>query len=200
MKYTDISFFKLFPRKGQSDDILVAQQHRDWAKLGFIRGIAVSPVMCCSLSTPQWVSLLLRVVKGSLPDGDLPPSNVSAAPLPRQVMSSWKRFDTLLSQFSRANWVMHRERDPQISGIHFISTLMRLMRIFICDSLVIFKVVQLLSNSNINNLFCNFDLDFWFSIRSVSLALSNRRRLKKKKGCHVWKTGQPQVYCGNIRK
>lgn len=141
MKYTDISFFKLFPRKGQSDDILVAQQHRDWAKLGFIRGIAVSPVMCCSLSTPQWVSLLLRVVKGSLPDGDLPPSNVSAAPLPRQVMSSWKRFDTLLSQFSRANWVMHRERDPQISGIHFISTLMRLMRIFICDSLVIFKVV-----------------------------------------------------------
>ena len=77
---------------------------------------------------------------------------------------------------------MHRERDLQISGIHFISTLMRLMRIFICDSLVIFKVVQLLSNSNINNLFCNLDLDFWFSIRSVSLALSNRRRQKKKKG------------------
>lgn len=76
---------------------------------------------------------------------------------------------------------MHRERDPQISGIHFISTLMRLMRIFICDSLVIFKVLQLLSNSNINNLFCNLDLDFWFSIRSVSLALSNRRRLKKKR-------------------
>ena len=75
---------------------------------------------------------------------------------------------------------MHRERDPQISGIHFISTLMRLMRIFICDSLVIFKVLQLLSNSNINNLFCNLDLDFWFGIRSVSLALSNRRRLKKK--------------------
>ena len=72
--------------QGQTDIIVMAQQHRDWAKLGFIRGIAVSPVMCCSLSTSQWVSLLLRVVKGSLPDGDALPSNVSAAFLPRQVM------------------------------------------------------------------------------------------------------------------
>ena len=72
--------------QGQTDVIVMAQQHRDWAKLGFIRGIAVSPVMCCSLSTSQWVSLLLRVVKGSLPDGDALPSNVSAAFLPRQVM------------------------------------------------------------------------------------------------------------------
>ena len=80
--------FAPFSCKGQSGGLVVAQQHRDWAKLGFIRGIAASPVMCCSLSTPQWVSLLLRVVKGSLPDGDLLPSNVSAALLPRQVMAS----------------------------------------------------------------------------------------------------------------
>ena len=63
----------------------MAQQHRDWAKLGFIRGIAVSPVMCLSLSTPQWVALLLRVVRGSLPDDDTLPPTVSAAHLPRQV-------------------------------------------------------------------------------------------------------------------
>ena len=63
----------------------MAQQHRDWSKLGFIRGIAVSPVMCCSLSTHQWVGLLLRVVRGSLPDDDSLPPTVSAAHLPRQV-------------------------------------------------------------------------------------------------------------------
>ena len=79
-------YFKLFSlSKGQADNIVVAQQHRDWAKLGFIRGIAVSPVMCCSLSTSQWVSLLLRVVRGSLPDDDSLPPTVSAVHLPRQV-------------------------------------------------------------------------------------------------------------------
>lgn len=76
-------FFSLF--KGQAGTIVLAQQHRDWAKLGFIRGIAVSPVMCCSLSTSQWVSLLLRVVRGSLPDDDSLPPTVSAVHLPRQV-------------------------------------------------------------------------------------------------------------------
>ena len=71
--------------KGEGSSVVMAQQHRDWAKLGFIRGIAVSPVICCSLSTPQWVTLLLRVVRGSLPDEEtlLPPA--STANLPRQV-------------------------------------------------------------------------------------------------------------------
>lgn len=69
----------------------MAQQHRDWAKLSFIRGIAASRVMCCALSTPQWVSLLLRVVKGSLPDDDLVPPTVSASQLPRQVTFKKKK-------------------------------------------------------------------------------------------------------------
>ncbi|XP_068720941.1 E3 ubiquitin-protein ligase HERC2-like [Montipora capricornis] len=72
---------------GKVGTIEMAQQHRDWAKLGFIRGIAVSPVMCCALSSSQWVSLLLRVVKGSLPDDDSVPSSVSATHLPRQILA-----------------------------------------------------------------------------------------------------------------
>ena len=61
-----------------------AQQHRDWAKLGFVRGIAVTPTMCYNLSSARWVSLLLRVVSGSLPEEDTH-SAASAAHLPRQA-------------------------------------------------------------------------------------------------------------------
>ena len=61
-----------------------AQQHRDWAKLGFVRGIAATPTMCYNLSSPRWVALLLRVVSGSLPEDDTQPA-VSAVHLPRQA-------------------------------------------------------------------------------------------------------------------
>lgn len=73
--------------KGEGSSVVMAQQHRDWAKLGFIRGIAVSPVICCSLSTPHWVSLLLRVVRGSLPGEETLLPTASTANLPRQVIT-----------------------------------------------------------------------------------------------------------------
>lgn len=61
-----------------------AQQFRDWAKLGFIRSIAVTPTMCKALSSAQWVDLLLRLVSGSIPE-DERSSTSTAIHLPRQV-------------------------------------------------------------------------------------------------------------------
>lgn len=61
-----------------------SQQFRDWAKLGFIRSIAVTSTMCKALSTSQWVDLLLRLVSGSIPD-DERTSPTGAVNLPRQV-------------------------------------------------------------------------------------------------------------------
>lgn len=53
------------------------EQHRGWCSLGFVRSIALTPHMCAALSSPPWITLLMRVVEGHAP--------FTAASLQRQV-------------------------------------------------------------------------------------------------------------------
>lgn len=57
--------------------LVCREQHRSWCTLGFVRSIALTPHMCAALSSPPWISLLVKVVEGHSP--------FTAASLQRQV-------------------------------------------------------------------------------------------------------------------
>lgn len=71
------------------------QQHREWAKLGCIRGITLTSSASKVFSSSQWIGLFLRIVGGNLGETnlyspaatDLKSLNESKliAQLPRQV-------------------------------------------------------------------------------------------------------------------
>lgn len=58
--------------------LVYKEQHRSWCTLGFIRSIALMPQMCSTLSTSQWITLLMKIVEGH--------ESFTAASLQRQVM------------------------------------------------------------------------------------------------------------------
>ncbi|KAL7983783.1 hypothetical protein Chor_000659, partial [Crotalus horridus] len=55
------------------------EQHRSWCSLGFIRSIALMPQMCSTLSTSQWITLLMKIVEGH--------DSFTAASLQRQILA-----------------------------------------------------------------------------------------------------------------
>lgn len=57
--------------------LVYKEQHRSWCTLGFIRSIALMPQMCSTLSTSQWITLLMKIVEGH--------ESFTAASLQRQV-------------------------------------------------------------------------------------------------------------------
>ncbi|KAF4026258.1 hypothetical protein G4228_018565 [Cervus hanglu yarkandensis] len=59
--------------------LVCREQHRSWCTLGFVRSIALTPHMCAALSSPPWISLLVRVVEGHSP--------FTAASLQRQILA-----------------------------------------------------------------------------------------------------------------
>ncbi|XP_041440166.1 E3 ubiquitin-protein ligase HERC2 isoform X2 [Xenopus laevis] len=63
----------------QSNKLVYKEQNRNWCTLGFIRSIALMPQMCSTLSMPQWISLLMKIVEG--------PESFSAASLQRQILA-----------------------------------------------------------------------------------------------------------------
>ncbi|XP_048589232.1 E3 ubiquitin-protein ligase HERC2 isoform X2 [Nematostella vectensis] len=84
---------------GERYEAVLYQQYRDWAKLGFVRSVAITPAMCMALSTQQWVDLLLRMMSGTLPNEDVPAA-VSASHLPRQVLAL-RLLRTVLSSWEK---------------------------------------------------------------------------------------------------
>ncbi|XP_072258440.1 E3 ubiquitin-protein ligase HERC2 [Pyxicephalus adspersus] len=62
-----------------SNKLVYKEQHRSWCTLGFIRSIAIMPQMCSTLSMPQWISLLMKIVEG--------PESFTAATLQRQILA-----------------------------------------------------------------------------------------------------------------
>ncbi|KAG3262427.1 HECT and RLD domain containing E3 ubiquitin protein ligase 2, transcript variant X1 [Ictidomys tridecemlineatus] len=59
--------------------LVCREQHRSWCTLGFVRSIALTPQVCGALSSPQWISLLMKVVEGHAP--------FTAASLQRQILA-----------------------------------------------------------------------------------------------------------------
>ncbi|XP_063244096.1 E3 ubiquitin-protein ligase HERC2 isoform X2 [Bacillus rossius redtenbacheri] len=59
--------------------LLALDHHVEWATLGFIRAVAVTPAMCRALSTQAWVQLMLSLVGGQ-------DSNITIL-LPKQILS-----------------------------------------------------------------------------------------------------------------
>ncbi|XP_066478199.1 E3 ubiquitin-protein ligase HERC2 isoform X5 [Tiliqua scincoides] len=55
------------------------EQHRSWCSLGFIRSIALMPQMCSTLSTSQWITLLMKIVEGH--------ESFTATSLQRQILA-----------------------------------------------------------------------------------------------------------------
>ncbi|GFN81530.1 E3 ubiquitin-protein ligase herc2-like, partial [Plakobranchus ocellatus] len=51
------------PNTNSSSAHIASQQHVRWCTLGFVRSMATSPVMCQALSSPRWISLLLRILE-----------------------------------------------------------------------------------------------------------------------------------------
>lgn len=64
------------------DRLVAREQHRSWCTLGFVRSIALTPQACGALSSPRWITLLMKVVEGHAP--------FTAASLQRQVMCCWQ--------------------------------------------------------------------------------------------------------------
>uniref|UniRef100_A0A8C0GP25 E3 ubiquitin-protein ligase HERC2 n=1 Tax=Chelonoidis abingdonii TaxID=106734 RepID=A0A8C0GP25_CHEAB len=59
--------------------LVYKEQHRSWCTLGFIRSIALMPQMCSTLSTCQWITLLMKIVEGH--------ESFTAASLQRQILA-----------------------------------------------------------------------------------------------------------------
>ncbi|KAM9264683.1 E3 ubiquitin-protein ligase HERC2 isoform 3-T3 [Cariama cristata] len=59
--------------------LVYKEQHRSWCTLGFIRSIALMPQMCSTLSTSQWITLLMKIVEGH--------ESFTAASLQRQILA-----------------------------------------------------------------------------------------------------------------
>ena len=56
---------------GSDMEPFFTQQHRDWAKLGFIRGITLTPSAYKVFSSSRWMNLFLRIVGGNLGEANL---------------------------------------------------------------------------------------------------------------------------------
>ncbi|XP_064481734.1 E3 ubiquitin-protein ligase HERC2-like isoform X2 [Ornithodoros turicata] len=84
---------------------LLEQQHREWATLGFIRGICASTAVCQALSTPSWVSLLLRIAAGPTCFIPLPSS---ATTLPTQIQAL-RLLHTVLPTWTSDSYAKQRE-------------------------------------------------------------------------------------------
>jgi len=67
--------------------LVYKEQHRSWCTLGFIRSIALMPQMCSTLSTSQWITLLMKIVEGH--------ESFTAASLQRQVMCAFQNYFAL---------------------------------------------------------------------------------------------------------
>ncbi|XP_057611898.1 E3 ubiquitin-protein ligase HERC2-like [Chionomys nivalis] len=61
------------------DRLVCREQHRSWCTLGFVRSIALSPQACGALSSPKWITLLMKIVEGHAP--------FTAASLQRQILA-----------------------------------------------------------------------------------------------------------------
>ena len=61
------------------DRLVAREQHRSWCTLGFVRSIALTPQACGALSSPRWITLLMKVVEGHAP--------FTAASLQRQILA-----------------------------------------------------------------------------------------------------------------
>ncbi|XP_048453850.1 E3 ubiquitin-protein ligase HERC2 [Rhincodon typus] len=59
--------------------VVSREQHRSWCTLGFIRSIAITPRMCSTLSSSQWISLLTKIVEGQ--------QSFTAVSLQRQILA-----------------------------------------------------------------------------------------------------------------
>nr|XP_014343905.1 PREDICTED: E3 ubiquitin-protein ligase HERC2 [Latimeria chalumnae] len=59
--------------------LVCKEQYRSWCTLGFIRSLALMPQMCSTLSTSQWITLLMKIVEGH--------QSFTAASLQRQILA-----------------------------------------------------------------------------------------------------------------
>uniref|UniRef100_A0AAY4E4M2 E3 ubiquitin-protein ligase HERC2 n=1 Tax=Denticeps clupeoides TaxID=299321 RepID=A0AAY4E4M2_9TELE len=62
-----------------SERLVSREQHRSWCTLGFIRSIALMPLMCSTLSSTAWINLLTRIVEGH--------QSFTAVTLQRQILA-----------------------------------------------------------------------------------------------------------------
>nr|XP_020012279.1 putative HERC2-like protein 3 [Castor canadensis] len=69
----------VFPPAASPDRLVRREQHRSWCTLGFVRSIALTPQACGALSSPRWITLLMKVVEGHAP--------FTAASLQRQILA-----------------------------------------------------------------------------------------------------------------
>ena len=46
---------------------MAAQQHETWATLGFLRGVSTTKRSGRTFCTPQWIDLMMDVIKGASP-------------------------------------------------------------------------------------------------------------------------------------
>lgn len=79
---------------------LLEAQHREWATLGFLRGVCATPKLCRALSSPPWVNLLLHIASGA---SATPAELSSHVLLPTQVRAYstiWKKLMKYSSLFS----------------------------------------------------------------------------------------------------
>ncbi|KAH0501347.1 E3 ubiquitin-protein ligase HERC2 [Microtus ochrogaster] len=75
------------------DRLVCREQHRSWCTLGFVRSIALTPQACGALSSPRWITLLMKVVEGHAPftAASLQRQQILAVHLLQAVLPSWDK-------------------------------------------------------------------------------------------------------------
>ncbi|XP_038055580.1 E3 ubiquitin-protein ligase HERC2-like [Patiria miniata] len=71
--------------------LVASQQYHEWATLGFISSVASAPSLCRALSTPDWMDLLLSMVRKPDITPDTITMQISVLRLLRAILPAWER-------------------------------------------------------------------------------------------------------------
>uniref|UniRef100_T1IYS2 HECT-type E3 ubiquitin transferase n=1 Tax=Strigamia maritima TaxID=126957 RepID=T1IYS2_STRMM len=70
--------------------VLAQEQHNEWATLGFMRSVAITPSFSRALTSPIWLNLLLKIIDGSYNSkGNNLSKQILALNLLRRILPSW---------------------------------------------------------------------------------------------------------------
>ena len=82
----NVSMCNIYFTVGHSDEI-ASWQHKQWATLGFIRGIAAPARSGLAFCSAQWITLLFSIIESGLPSPGGHMKRVDSSTLLQQVLS-----------------------------------------------------------------------------------------------------------------
>ena len=82
----NVSQYVMFPFAAGHSDEIASWQHKQWATLGFIRGIAAPVRSGQAFCSVQWITLLFSVIESGLPSPGGHMKRIDSSTLLQQVL------------------------------------------------------------------------------------------------------------------